>query len=67
MRQYLSHRKRAIRNALQGWFGGQLRLAGLMFLLNLIGLSTARFFGLPIQNIFGLSLIAGAMEFVPYI
>lgn len=38
-----------------------------MFLLNLAGLFIVQLFGVPVSNIFSLALIAGAMEFVPYV
>lgn len=38
-----------------------------MFAINFIGLFIAQMLGLPVQHIFSLALIAGAMEFVPYI
>lgn len=38
-----------------------------MFAINFIGLGIAAWFGLPVNHIFSLALIAGAMEFVPYL
>ncbi len=38
-----------------------------MFTLNLIGLWIVSLFGVPVENIFALALIAGMMEFVPYV
>ena len=37
-----------------------------MFAINFIGLHIGHYFGLPVKNILSLSLIAGAMEFIPY-
>lgn len=38
-----------------------------MFSINLVGLFIAQLLGLPVNHIFSLALIAGAMEFVPYV
>ncbi len=38
-----------------------------MFGINLLGLFIAQLLGLPVTHIFSLALIAGAMEFVPYL
>lgn len=64
--KYFKHRQDAINNALHGWLKGQLKLVWLMFSLNFVGLWIISLFGVPVQNIFALSLIAGVMEFVPY-
>lgn len=38
-----------------------------IFLLTLLGLFSLRIFGIKIDDIFTLALIAGLMEFIPYI
>lgn len=64
---YFRGRQRTISNAIHAWLRGQLILAGFMFSINLVGLFIAQLIGLPIDHIFSLALIAGAMEFVPYL
>lgn len=64
---YFKSRKNTIANAIYAWLRGQLLLALFMFSINLIGLFIAQLFGLPVSHIFSLALIAGAMEFVPYL
>jgi len=55
-----------VTNAVHSWLKGQLKLSGLMFLLNLVGLWIVSLFGVPVHNIFALALIAGMAESVPY-
>lgn len=64
---YFRSRQHAISDAIHAWLRGQLLLAGFMFLINLVGLFIAQLLGLPVEHIFSLALIAGAMEFVPYV
>lgn len=64
---YFRHRQAVIAHAIHAWLRGQLMLALFMFVINLVGLSIAQWFGLPVNHIFSLALIAGAMEFVPYL
>jgi predicted PurR-regulated permease PerM len=64
--KYFKHRQDAISNALHSWLKWQVKLVGLMFTLNFVGLWIISLFGVPVENIFALSLIAGMMEFVPY-
>jgi predicted PurR-regulated permease PerM len=64
---YFRGRQRTISNAIHAWLRGQLILAGFMFSINLVGLFIAQLIGLPVNHIFSLALIAGAMEFVPYL
>ena len=64
---YFRHRQQTISNAIHAWLRGQLLLALFMFFINLIGLFIAQLIGLPIDHLFSLALIAGAMEFVPYL
>jgi len=64
---YFRHRQVVISHAIHAWLRGQLMLALFMFIINLIGLSIAQWLGLPVSHIFSLALIAGAMEFVPYL
>lgn len=65
--KYFKHRQDAIGNALHAWLKGQIKLVGLMFTLNFIGLWIISLFGVPVENIFALALIAWMMEFVPYV
>ncbi len=46
---------------------GQVILCLSIFALTLIGLFALRLFGIKIDDIFTLALIAGLMEFIPYI
>lgn len=64
---YFRSRQRTIANAIHAWLRGQLLLAVFMFVINLVGLFIAQLLGLPVDHIFSLALIAGAMEFVPYL
>ncbi len=63
---YFKSREHRIGQAIHAWLRGQLFLTVFMFAINFIGLHIGHYFGLPVKNIFSLSLIAGAMEFVPY-
>lgn len=65
--KYFKNRQDEIWNALHAWLKWQTKLVGLMFSLNFIGLWIMSFFWVPIENIFALALIAGMMEFVPYV
>lgn len=65
--EYFHSRQQIISHAIHAWLRGQLLLALFMFVINFIGLWIASWFGLPVSNIFSLALIAGAMEFVPYL
>ncbi len=65
--EYFHSRQHIISQAIHSWLRGQLFLALFMFVINFIGLAVAAWFGLPVSNIFSLALIAGAMEFVPYL
>ncbi len=64
---YFRSRQRTVGNAIHAWLRWQLLLAVLMFSINLVGLFIAQLLGLPVNHIFSLALIAGAMEFVPYL
>lgn len=63
---YFKSREYRIGKAIHSWLRGQLFLALFMFAINFIGLYIGQYLGIPVKNIFSLSLIAGAMEFVPY-
>lgn len=56
--RYFHRRQHTISSAIHVWLRGQLLLAGGMFVLNLVGLSIAQHFGLPVEHIFSLALIA---------
>jgi predicted PurR-regulated permease PerM len=64
---YFRGRRHVISNAIHNWLRGQILLALFMFAINLLWLFIAQLFGLPVEHIFSLALIAGAMEFVPYL
>ncbi|MCB9806959.1 AI-2E family transporter [Candidatus Peribacteria bacterium] len=64
---YFRGRQHVIAGAIHNWLRGQIFLALFMFAINLIGLFIAQLLGLPVEHIFSLALIAGAMEFVPYL
>lgn len=64
---YFRGRQHVISNAIHNWLRGQILLAVFMFTINLLWLFIAQLFGLPVEHIFSLALIAGAMEFVPYL
>lgn len=64
---YFKSREYRIGKAIHSWLRGQLFLALFMFAINFIGLYIGQRLGIPVKNIFSLSLIAGAMEFVPYV
>jgi len=64
---YFRRRQHTISNAIHDWLRGQMIMVWGMFLLTFIGLFIAQYFGLPVEHIFSLALIAGMMEFVPYL
>jgi len=55
---YFTHRQEAVSNAVHSWLKGQIKLAGMMFTINYIGLWIVYFLGVPVNNIFALALIA---------
>lgn len=67
IRGYLVRREDAFLHILLSWMKGQAILGFSIFLLTLIGLFSLRLFGVNMDNIFTLALIAGLMEFIPYI
>ncbi len=64
---YLKSREKHIEKILSSWIRWQILLGISLFFLTLVWLSLLSFFGLPIKHIFTLALIAGLMEFIPYI
>ncbi|HBB27161.1 TPA: hypothetical protein DCZ36_01530 [Candidatus Gracilibacteria bacterium] len=64
---YLLSREDSFLRVLGAWLKGQLILSFSIFALTLLGLWALRFFGIQIDSIFTLALIAGLMEFIPYI
>jgi predicted PurR-regulated permease PerM len=52
---------------IRAWVGGQSKLAFLLFLLTFAGLHSLAFFGIDMPNKFALAVIAGCMEFIPYL
>ncbi len=67
IRSYLVSREDSFWVVLSAWMKGQVILCLSIFALTLIGLFALRLFGIKIDDIFTLALIAGLMEFIPYI
>ena len=67
MREYIILREDSFLQVLGSWLKGQLILSLCLFILTLVGLFALRLFGVNIDNIFTLALIAGLMEFIPFI
>lgn len=64
---YLRLRENSFLRVLGAWFRGQLILSLAIFSLTLTGLFALKLFGIQVESIFTLALIAGLMEFIPYI
>lgn len=67
IRTYMMSREDSFLHVLSAWMRGQLILCASIFALTLAGLLGLGLFGIHIDNIFTLALIAGLMEFIPYI
>lgn len=67
IREYLVRREDAFLHILLSWMKGQTILGFSIFLLTLLGLFSLRLFGVNMDNVFTLALIAGLMEFIPYV
>lgn len=67
IQMYLLSREDSFLVVLSAWMKGQVILCLSIFSLTLIGLFALRLFGIKIDDIFTLALIAGLMEFIPYI
>ena len=67
IREYLILREDSFLRVLGAWMRGQLLLSLSIFSLTLAGLASLRLFGIEVEGIFTLALIAGLMEFIPYI
>lgn len=67
MTEYLISREKQISKSLSAWIRGQMLLGLSIFALTLVGLLVLKLFGIHMSNIFTLALIAGLMEFIPYI
>ncbi|MDD2871617.1 MAG: AI-2E family transporter [Candidatus Gracilibacteria bacterium] len=65
--KYLLKKEDKILKSLSDWFRGQMILGLSIFILTFVGLLIIRLFGVLVEDIFVLSVIAGMMEFVPYI
>jgi len=65
--EYLISREDSFLQVLASWMKGQMILSFSIFLLTLFGLWSLRLFGIHIDGIFTLALVAGLMEFIPYI
>lgn len=66
-REYLISREETFLKVLSAWMKGQVILGASIFGLTLVGLLCLGLFGIKMDNIFTLALIAGLMEFIPYI
>lgn len=64
---YLEGREESFLLVLKQWIRGQIILGASIFVLTFVGLLILKLFGIHIDNIFSLALIAGLMEFIPYI
>lgn len=64
---YLRSRENDFLRVLSLWIRGQLLLSLSIFALTLLALASLRLFGIRLDGIFTLALIAGMMEFIPYI
>jgi predicted PurR-regulated permease PerM len=64
---YMIRKESVFVGVLSSWIQGQAILCGAIFLITYIGLYSLQLFGIKIDNIFTLALIAGLMEFIPYI
>ncbi|MDD2916847.1 MAG: AI-2E family transporter [Candidatus Gracilibacteria bacterium] len=67
IRMYVLKREGSFLQVLSSWMRGQIILCASIFGLTLIGLLCLKLFGIHIDDIFTLALIAGLMEFIPYI
>lgn len=67
IRKYLLRREDSFLQILGAWMKGQIILCFSIFFLTFIGLWSLHLFGIKVDNIFTLALIAGLMEFIPYI
>ncbi|MDD3793799.1 MAG: AI-2E family transporter [Candidatus Gracilibacteria bacterium] len=65
--KYLSSREDKIVLSLYEWLKGQFLLAIIMFFIVFISLTILSFFGIDLENNFTLAIIAGLMEFIPYL
>lgn len=65
--KYLIQRESSFIHVLSSWMKGQIILCATIFWLTLIWLLGLQIFGIKIESIFTLALIAGLMEFIPYI
>lgn len=64
---YILSKEEEIIKTLNSWLKSQLILWVAIFFITLLWLVLIKLFGIEITNIFTLSLIAGMMEFVPYV
>lgn len=65
--KYLSSREDKIVLSLYEWLKWQFLLAIIMFFIVFISLTILSFFGIDLENNFTLAIIAGLMEFIPYL
>ncbi|MDD2907644.1 MAG: AI-2E family transporter [Candidatus Gracilibacteria bacterium] len=65
--KYLESREVKIVNSLYEWLKGQFFLAIIMFFIVFISLTILSFFGIDLESNFTLAIIAGLMEFIPYL
>lgn len=65
--KYILSKEDKIVETLFNWLKSQLILGISIFIITLLGLLFIRLFGIQIDEVFTLALVAGMMEFVPYI
>ncbi len=64
---YMIQRESAFLGVLLAWMRGQIILCWAIFLITYAGLFSLQLFDIKIDNMFTLALIAGLMEFIPYV
>ena len=65
--KYLRSREKDVSRALSAWIRGQILLGLSIFALTFASLLILRLFGIHLDGTFTLALIAGLMEFIPYV
>ncbi|MDD2566206.1 MAG: AI-2E family transporter [Candidatus Gracilibacteria bacterium] len=65
--KFIFSKEDKIVDSLYNWLKGQMILGASIFTITIVGLLFLRVFGIKIEEYFTLALIAGMMEFVPYI
>lgn len=65
--KYILSKETSVVDTLYNWLKSQIILWVIMFVCTCIGLLILKIFGIHLSNIFTLALIAGVMEFIPYL